>query len=345
MSGGGATVRRTGRLAVLAGLLPLPAGCSGVQSVLDPRGAAADTLAGFSWVLFGGAAAIFLFTMAMLAVGLLWPRRTQRVRPLRLVVWLGLVFPTVTLVALTVGVAAVGNRIHLDRSLPEGQEPLRVDVIGQMWWWEVVYHPGGGAEPVVSANELHLPVGRPVEVTLASRDVIHSFWIPSLHGKMDLIPGRINRITIQADEPATIRGQCAEFCGLQHALMAFWVVAHEPASFEAWLAGRARPARPPQDPDLLAGQVLFLENGCGTCHRTRGVAEGPYAAVGQLGPDLTHVGSRLSIAAGSMPNGVGPLAAWIADSQAIKYGNRMPSFHDLPGRDLTLIARYLESLE
>ncbi len=330
--------------AVLALAALALAGCTGQQAVLDPRGPAAAHLAEFSWLLFWGGAAIFAFTMAMLAIGLVFTDWTKRTPPIRLVVWLGLAFPVVTLLALTVYTAAVGRWVDLGRGQDGGEPPLRVDVVGQQYWWEVTYHDGQGGT-VTSANELNIPVGRRVEVHLASRDVIHSFWVPSLHGKMDLIPGRTNTITIQADTPGVIRGQCAEFCGEQHALMAFFVVAHESAAFEAWLAARRQPARVPEMPDLVAGQRAFLAAGCGSCHVVRGLAEGPYAAVGQLGPDLTHVGSRLSLAAGTLPNGVGPLAAWIADAQDLKPGNRMPSFHHLDSETLTSIARYLGSLE
>lgn len=330
--------------AALAGVAALAAlgACAGPQSALDPRGPAAATLADFSWILFAGGALIFLGTMALLGFGLLRPDRTKGVPPLRFILWGGLVFPGVTLLILTVGTAMVGNAIDFRRL----EDPLRVTVIGNMFWWEVVYPdlPGGR---LVTANEMRIPVGRPVEVTVTSRDVIHSFWVPALHGKMDLIPGRMNRITLIASEAGVVRGQCAEFCGDQHAWMALFVVALEPADFDAWVREQqAVPAPPdPADTQLARGRAAFLEAGCGACHVIRGLAEGPYAAVGQLGPDLTHVGSRLSIGAGVLPNGVGPLAAWIAGVQDIKAGARMPSYHTLDGETLTALAAYLESLK
>ncbi len=335
--------RALGAVLVKGGLVGGLAGCGGTQSALDPRGPAAATIADFSWILFAGAAVIFIGTMALAAYGVLLPDRTKGVPPIRFILWGGLVFPGVTLLVLTVATAMVGNAVDF-RTHPE--EPLRVTVVGNMFWWEVVYPdlPGG---PLVTANELRIPVGRPVEVTVTTRDVIHSFWVPALHGKMDLIPGRMNRITLIASEPAILRGQCAEFCGEQHAWMALFVVALDPAEFDGWIARQQAVPEPPDpaDEQLVRGRTAFLEAGCGTCHVIRGLAEGPYAAVGQLGPDLTHVGSRLSIGAGVLPNGVGPLAAWIAGVQDIKSGARMPSYSTLDGETLTALARYLESLK
>jgi cytochrome c oxidase subunit II len=335
-------MRRVLRLVLLSFILT---GCEGVQSVLAPRGPAADALADFSWLLFGGGAVIFLITMVFLAAGLIWPDRVKRVPGIWLIAGGGLAFPAIVLLGLTIYTTYVGGWVDLAGGQERSRPPVRVNVVGQMWWWEVVYPGEQGQGTVVTANEVHIPVGQRVEISVTTRDVIHSLWIPALHGKMDLIPGRTNTLVVQMDRPGVVRGQCAEFCGLQHALMAFWVIAHEPADFERWLQSQRQPARAAETADLMHGQQAFLNAGCGSCHQIRGLAAGPYAAVGQLGPDLTHVGSRRSIGAVALPNGVGPLAAWIADTQDIKQGARMPSFHHLDGETLTAIARYLESLE
>jgi cytochrome c oxidase subunit 2 len=217
---------------------------------------------------------------------------------------------------------------------------LRIEVIGKQWWWEVRYFPPGADEPVIGANEVRLPAGQPVEVSLRATDVIHSFWIPNLAGKTDMIPGSVNRMVIQADAPGEFRGQCAEYCGGPHALMAFYAVAMAPDDFAAWLEREARPARTPEEPFLVEGRELFLASGCGACHTIRGIA-----AEGELGPDLTHVGGRRSLAAGILPNNVGTIAGWIADPQRIKPNNKMPAFNTFSGEELRALAAYLASLE
>jgi cytochrome c oxidase subunit 2 len=216
---------------------------------------------------------------------------------------------------------------------------LRIEVIGNQWWWAVRYFPPGADEPVIGANEVRLPAGEPVEVSLRATDVIHSFWIPNLAGKTDMIPGRVNRMVIQADAPGVFRGQCAEYCGGPHAMMALYAVAMGPDDFAAWLEREAGPARTPEEPFLVQGQELFLASGCGACHTIRGIA-----ANGQLGPDLTHVGGRRSLAAGILPNNVGTIAGWIADPQRIKPNNKMPAFNTFSGEELRALAAYLASL-
>jgi cytochrome c oxidase subunit 2 len=202
----------------------------------------------------------------------------------------------------------------------------------------MAYRRPGGLSPATSANELRLPVGEPVELLLRAEDVIHSFWVPNLAGKTDMIPGRVNRMVIQADRPGLWRGQCAEYCGTQHALMAFDVIAVPRAEFDAWLASLARPASEPETPFLREGRELFVALGCGACHAVRDLTGG------RLGPDLTQVGARRSIGAGTLPGGVGNIAAWIASAQHLKPGNRMPSYDQLEGPQLRALAAWLESL-
>jgi cytochrome c oxidase subunit 2 len=201
------------------------------------------------------------------------------------------------------------------------------------------YRRAGGASQTSSANELRLPAGEPVELLLHADDVIHSFWVPNLAGKMDLIPGRVNRMVIQGDRPGIYRGQCAEYCGLQHSLMAFDVIVLPRSEFDSWVASLAQARPEPQSADLREGRRLFLTLGCGTCHAVRGLSEA------RLGPDLTQIGSRRSIAAGALPGGIGNIAAWIASAQHLKPGNLMPSYDRLEGPELRALAAYMESLK
>ena len=319
-------------------LLPLLlAGCDGVQSALQPSGPHAGRAATLWWTMFWASAAI-LAVVTALALFATFARR-HRPRALGgkgLIVWAGVAFPVVALTALLVWILT--GTAALTRAPDE--RAMRIEVIGKMWWWEVRYLDEAGRPVFRTANEIHLPVGRPAVLELTSSDVIHSFWVPRLAGKIDLIPGHVNRWRVEASAPGSFRGQCAEFCGLQHAKMAFWVVAHEPAEFEAWLAKERGPAREPQTPFTARGRSLFLATGCGACHAVRGTP-----AEGQIGPDLTHVGGRLSLAAGTFDNHVGTLAGWIADAEGLKPGNGMPSFDVLDGPSLRAVAAYLESLE
>jgi cytochrome c oxidase subunit 2 len=214
-----------------------------------------------------------------------------------------------------------------------------VEVRGQQWWWEITYPDQVASNTVVTANEIHIPTGRPVMLRLSSLDVIHSFWVPSLHGKMDLIPSRINTTWMQADRPGVFRGQCAEFCGLQHAHMGLFVVAEPPESFDRWLANERRPAVEPFDAVRRRGKELFFNAPCLLCHSIRGTE-----AFGQVAPDLTHFGSRRSIGAATLPNTTGNLAGWITDSHRIKPGNRMPPM-SIASEDMQPLLAYLEGLK
>lgn len=247
----------------------------------------------------------------------------------------GAIFPTVVLAAL------LGYGLYL---IPQLRQPvpsgeLKIAVAGQQWWWRVVYERPG-QPPVELANELRLPVGVKVELSLTSPDVIHSFWIPPLGGKLDMIPGRVNHLVLEPSKPGIYRGVCAEYCGASHALMAFQAVVMEPEQFDAWLTQQAAPAVPPAEPLAQRGKALFLANGCGGCHRIRGTP-----AEGTIGPELTHVGSRLSLAAGVLPNEVEGFARWIAHTQEVKPDALMPPFPMLPEEELRAIAVYLESLQ
>ncbi|HYG86636.1 MAG TPA: cytochrome c oxidase subunit II [Azospirillum sp.] len=306
------------------------AACEGPQSALRPGGRTAEDIFGLSLVLFIGAGLIFAGVMALALYAVL--ARPERFPGARAwVVGGGVVFPVVALTALQVHEFAVARRL----SAAGGPETLRVEVTGFMWWWEVRY-PGG----IRTANQIVIPAGRPVEFVVATADVIHSFWIPGLGGKIDMIPGHENRLTILADTLGVYRGQCAEYCGAQHALMAFDVAVEAPERFDAWLAAQGRPAAEPADAFLAAGRDAFLMLGCGACHAVRGTP-----AAGTIGPDLTHVGSRPTLAAGTLPNSVGTLAGWIAGAQHLKPENRMPSFNIVDGETLRALAGWLESLK
>jgi cytochrome c oxidase subunit 2 len=325
----------TTRAAAFACLLSLM-GCGGVQSALDPAGGDARQIYWLTVIMTVGGALIFLLVTGLLLYAIFAPpERRAWLGSRRTIVYGGLAFPIVILSALL----PYGLIVMRDTDVPMAGA-LPVEVIGEQYWWRVKY-PAEGEKPEFStANELVVPVGRPVAVSVTAADVIHSFWIPNFGGKIDMIPGRINRLNFTAERPGIYRGVCAEFCGDQHARMAFDMVALEPAAFEAWRSQQARPAQEPDVPQLARGRELFRIGGCGSCHVVRGTE-----ALGAFGPDLTHVGSRRTIGAGQFPNNVGTLAGWIANTQHIKPGVRMPSYGSFTGEDLRALAGYLESLK
>ena len=247
----------------------------------------------------------------------------------------GVVFP-----ALVLTVLFVLNLQVLGALYPRGDEPapLTIEVTGRQWWWDVRYLDSVPGRIVRTANELHLPVGQRVRLHLRSHDVIHSFWVPGLQGKMDMIPGRTNTFWVQADSAGTWRGQCAEFCGMQHAKMAFVVVADPPDAFARWLDNERLLAAEPSDSAGRVGRETFLSSGCVLCHTVRGTT-----AQASAGPDLTHVASRRTLAAGELPNTRGNLFGWIANPQALKPGTRMPAI-PLTRDELHAITNYIGSL-
>jgi cytochrome c oxidase subunit 2 len=255
---------------------------------------------------------------------------------LRTVVGVATAFTVLILLGLTVVSVSVGKSVSA--SLAPANSML-VEVTGTQWWWKIRYANSDPSRILLTANEIHIPVGRPVAIRGNSDDVIHSFWVPSLQGKRDLIPGRTTLEWLQADQPGEYRGQCAEFCGLQHAHMAFWVIAEPPVQFDAWMDHQLQPASDPPDEETTRGREIFLKSACILCHAIRGTEAGA-----QAGPDLTHFGSRKTIAAGTLPNNKGNLAGWIADPQNIKPGNHMATVPIQPAEMQPLID-YLESLK
>ncbi|MGA0597996.1 cytochrome c oxidase subunit II [Enterovirga sp. CN4-39] len=309
-------------------------GCNSVQSALHPAGNDAALLLSLTSLMTWGGAAIFAFTMALLGLAI-WVR-PRWLRRRETVVALGIVFPTTVLTLLL----AYGLLVLRATNAPAASEALTIEVTGEQYWWRVRYPAEGERPAFVTANEIQVPVGRPVRLVLEAADVIHSLWIPSFAGKMDMIPGRRTLMQFTPERPGIYRGVCAEFCGEQHARMMFDVVALPPAEFEAWREAQARPASEPGSDFLQRGKELFARSGCGSCHAVRGAG-----FTGELGPDLTHVGSRRSIGAGLFPNNVGTLGGWIADVQGLKPGARMPSYGSLSGEELRALAGYLEQLK
>lgn len=301
--------------------------------VLQAAGEAARSIETIAWVLILGGFIIFAGVMLLLARAL--RRDGGTVRPRLWIVGGGLAFPGAVLAALfawSLPMSPAWKPVP-----PPGA--LVIAVTGYMWWWDVRYRDPATGATVRTANEIRIPTGRPVYLALDSADVIHSFWVPQLAGKMDMLPGRMQHLLLSADRPGTYRGQCAEFCGEQHARMALHVVALEPAAFDAWLAGQARPAAAAVTARQEAGRQAFLANRCDACHDVRGVG-----GDARLGPDLTHVGSRLTLGAGTLPNTDEARREWIAHVQRIKAGARMPSYERLQGEELAAIADWLGAL-
>ena len=327
-------------LTFLAACAALAAGCGGDQSTLRPESRPARDIATLWWWMLVIACVVFAGALSML--GIAWLRRRREGMPLLkggatrdmgLVVAFGIVIP----IAVNVGVFIIANFfvIRQTEAPAATTTPLTVDVIGRQWFWDVRY-PGTRA---VTANEIHIPVRTRVNVVATTGDVIHSFWVPQLNRKIDMIPGHTNHVLLEAEQPGRYRGQCAEFCGPQHAHMAMYVYADAPGDFRRWLDAMAADRRPPATAAERRGEAVFDRNACASCHTIRGTA-----ARGDIGPDLTHLQSRSTLAALTIPNRPADLAAWVRDPQHVKPGNRMPALA-LPDRDFRDLLAYLESLK
>lgn len=301
--------------------------------VLAPAGEGARHIADLTRFLLVAGAIVFIAVMAAFALAIRAGRRpgdrpAGERGPRRFQLIAGGIIPALIVIVIFVATIRTMSVHHREASAD-----VDVEVIGRQWWWEVRYPEVG----IVTANEIHIPVGRRVRLTVRTADVIHSFWVPRLHGKIDLVPGRTNSLQIDAMRPGTYRGQCAEYCGLQHALMGLRVVAHDDEEYSAWTRRELATAAPPPDSVASAGMRVFATV-CASCHTVRGTV-----ATGTTGPDLTHVASRTTLAAGTLPNTRDNLRAWIADAQRIKPGNLMPSIPLSPA-DLSAVVAYLESL-
>lgn len=351
-------------LAMLAALVaPALAGCEGVQSGLSPAGPQAARLASLFWLFTWICAGVFVLVLSAAALAtfrrrarprtgaaeppvveppphvapeirarLQPPDEAQERRASRLIA-----LATAASAAILVALVVVSALSDAALAAFQPANAVEVNVVARQWWWEFRYPAQPPSDSVVTANELHVPVGRAVKLRLEARDVIHSFWVPRLHGKLDLIPGRTNEFWLQADEAGAFRGQCAEFCGAQHARMAFWVVAEPETQFQGWLSHQRQPAAGPQTADQKQGRQVFLSRGCPLCHAVNGTG-----AAATAGPDLTHVASRRRIAT-YFPNDAEHLARWVSDPQDLKPGTKMPP-SPLPPEELRALSAYLESL-
>lgn len=322
------------------------AACHGGQHPLDPASPQSRAIANLFWVMLAIAAAVYVVVLALFGYASLHGRRT-RPDPERPTVipthsdrtlarWVGGGVAITVLILVAVLIAELGVSRVLSAN---PARMMTIDVIGRQWWWEITYADADPSKVAKTANEIHVPVGVPVQLRLASRDVIHSLWIPNLRGKKDLVPGYVTNTWFVADTPGVYRGQCAEFCGHQHAKMALYVVAEPRDAFDRWLEAQRQPALPPQDSLAKVGRQVFMSGACSNCH-----AIGGEPAYGTVGPDLTHLASRRSIAAGVLPNTRGHRAGWIVDPQSIKPGARMPS-NQLGANQLQALLAYLETLK
>ena len=311
------------------------------EGAFSPAGPAAARIGELFWAMTGLGALVFVLFCLALTYALAHrrppvdapsPERDRQAT--RGILLLGAIVPTLILVPLFVWTITAVAALDPDARRPD----LVVEVTGKQWWWQLSYRDSLPARTFVTANELHIPVGRRVELRLASTDVIHSFWVPELHGKTDLIPGRENVTWIEASRPGVYGGPCAEYCGMQHANMRLLVVAQEPAEFERWAEAQRRGAAEPSDSMERLAQAVFLGSACARCHAVRGTPAG-----GNAGPDLTHVASRRTLAAGVLPNTPGHLGGWIANPQALKPGSRMPRVPLTPD-EFGLIHRYVQTL-
>lgn len=333
-----AVPRARARLAALTLLPVLLAGCGGAQSTLDPHSHAARDISTLWWWMLAAACVVLFGALFLIGLGWLSRRREgfpflrSEGRARSLVVTFGIVVPLASVIVVFV-VANFSVAKQTDAPAPSSTQ-LTIHVIGKQWFW-VVRYPGTTA---VTANEIHIPARTRVNVVAQTADVIHSLWVPELNRKIDMIPGRQNRVLLYADKPGVYRGQCAEFCGLEHAHMGMYVVADPPATFHAWLANMARTRQVPTTAATKHGEQVFLSSQCASCHQIRGTA-----ARGQVGPDLTHLQTRMSLAALTIPNRKGYLAGWVLDPQHTKPGNKMPGL-DIRGRSFQDLLAYLESL-
>jgi len=321
----------------------------GIQNALNSAGPQADNIAGLWWLMFVVCSIVFVLVMIALLLAIkkrtrepqfdltpiLEPQPEQE-RRRRNVVVTCVVITAIVLFVFLIASFSAGRSMSAQTASKTG---LTIDVTGFQWWWEIRYQDVDASNIFTTANEIHIPVGVPVTLNLRANDVIHSFWVPNLAGKKDLIPGKANTLWIQANKPGVYRGQCAEYCGLQHAHMAFWVVAESQEQFNAWRQNQTQTSVTPTTDSQKRGQQVFLSSTCVMCHTINGTP-----AASNVGPNLTHIASRNTIGAATLSNTRDHLYQWVKDSQSVKPGNRMPQ-HNLAEADFQALLDYLQSLK
>jgi len=343
------------RLSIVACVSMLLTGCSPVQSTFESHGPAAERIARLSWLMTIVFVVVTLVMWVLIAWGFAKRRGTLAEHaPIASgggQAWIAIGGLAVPVLVLTV-IFVLGLRllaafpIHgtngpMGLAMQANMPGMKPDILvtGHQWWWEVQYLEGGPDQQFTTANEIHIPANRPVNIELRSDDVMHSFWVPSLHGKVDLIPGLPNYIRIEASSPGHYEGQCAEYCGAQHAHMRLLVVAQAPDEYNAWLQQQRQPAFEPQSPEAIAGKQIFEAGPCSLCHQIRGTRAG-----GRVAPDLTHISGRERLAANSFPNNDAYLEAWITHAQSLKPAALMPDLTQFTGEQLRELVAYLRQL-
>jgi cytochrome c oxidase subunit 2 len=316
-------------LAVVIGI----SACSGSTSAVDAHGSEARHIGGLWWLMFGLAVGVYVVVGGFIVIAAVrgrhgTPRRSRISQNMFITVG-GLLVPALILLVLAVVTVTTTGALR-----KAGSNPVRIEVTGERWWWAVRYP----SRQIVTANELHIPVGQPVEIGLDSDNVVHSFWVPELAGKVDTIPGQRNVLRFTAEKAGTYLGVCAEFCGIQHAHMGFRVIAQSPGAFERWVTAHAQPPVEPASELAANGALRFQRLPCAGCHTIRGTQ-----AHGTVGPDLTDVGSRATIGAGAVENNASNLARWVRRAQSVKPGALMPNL-TLSDEDVQALVVYLESL-
>ncbi len=334
------------RLALVGPLLVLLTGCAPVQSTFNAHGPAAQRIAGLSWLM-----TILFLVVTLVMWGLIaWAAKKRRGTleehaPVDIgggQGWIaigGLAIPLIILSVIFVLGLGLLSEFPIHGPHHHAMKPDIV-ITGHQWWWEVQYLNDNPDKEFTTANEIHIPTRQAINIQLESQDVMHSFWIPALHGKVDLIPGHSNFVRIEAGQPGNFAGQCAEYCGAQHARMRLLVVAQEPEEYAAWLNQQRKPASEPNSPDAVAGEQTFLSGPCSMCHQIRGTVAG-----GRVAPDLTHIASRQYIAANSYPNNNAYLEAWITHAQSLKPQSEMPDLTQFDGQQLRDLVAYLRQLQ
>jgi cytochrome c oxidase subunit 2 len=333
-------------IAIALAITTSSCGGGGIQNALNPQGPNAESLGRLWWLMYYVNWAVYVLVLLALFIAIRKGTRKPDLNPIlnpapeternkRNAVLGGVVVTVIILFVFLIYSYSTGRALTADLAHKNG---LSIELTGHQWWWEARYNDIDASNVFTTANEIHIPVGVPVLFTLRGGDVIHSFWVPNLAGKKDLIPGKISTTWLQADKPGVYRGQCAEYCGLQHARMAFWIVAEPQEQFNAWRQNQTQGSVTPTTDSEKRGQQVFLSSTCVMCH-----AIGGTTAASNFGPNLTHVGSRNTIAAATLANTREHLLGWVKNSQTFKPGNRMPA-NNLSDQDLQAVVDYLQSL-